>query len=124
MGLMLERILTMVTNYGIPLTIAKKLCKFNDWKSKAGEWQKLNDPAKVWCSKRKGFFIDTVRTSYPEIGPNILEVKEIKGVSFNPTHDRIQRVYRGKNGKINTIYARYVATLTDAGKRAFFGEEE
>ena len=40
-----SRIIKMVDHYGIPLRLAKLFAKHNDWKGKAGQWQRENDRA-------------------------------------------------------------------------------
>jgi len=50
----LSRILQMVDHYGIPLSRAKRFAKYNDWKKRAGVWQRTHDPVKptsIYSSK-------------------------------------------------------------------------
>ena len=41
------RIIRLVDHYGIPLRFAKQFAKYSDWKERAGQWQREEDPAKL-----------------------------------------------------------------------------
>jgi len=42
-----SRVLRLVEHYGIPLREAKQFAKHDDWKERAGLWQRAHDPVKT-----------------------------------------------------------------------------